>query len=397
MGRARLRLGRIFGVEVFADIGVLVIGGLLAWSFASGYLPEVAPGRVTAAYWSVGILGALLFLVSLLAHELSHSVVAIRNGLKVKGITLWLFGGVEFRIAIAGPAASVGMGALFGALALGLNLLGSQVLWVSMLVWLALINVLLAVFNLLPGAPLDGGRVLASAVWKVKGDRLAGRIAAARAGRVVALLLIGLGVLEIAAWGSYGGLWTMLIGWFLFTASKVEAGVYGAERDLGGMTVAGAMLSPVQVTSTWSMLDQVVTGPFAHTAQTAVPVVDQDRRLRGAVLLDRVRQVPAEQWAHTPVTAVMVPLDQLARLDPAQPMSEVLDALATGQAASATTGIVLGPDGSLMGLLGPEEIRRAVDLGRTRRKGSRPGGSAGPPPAPGRVVRQDWQAPTHTH
>ena len=173
MRQGGIRLGRIFGIEVSADLGVLLIGGLLTWSLAATILPMGEPGLSSGAYWSVALIGALLFLGSLLAHELSHSVVAQRNGIEVEGITLWLFGGVaqfrneatgpgaEFRIAAAGPRMSLLLAAVFIGFASAWTPSAPPGCTVVLLWWLGVINGLLALFNLLPGAPLDGGRVLA--------------------------------------------------------------------------------------------------------------------------------------------------------------------------------------------------------------------------------------------
>ncbi|MCZ7631776.1 MAG: site-2 protease family protein [Microthrixaceae bacterium] len=195
-------LGRIAGVEVFAQLSTLVIAGLLTWSFASGLLPASVPDRLPVVYWSVAIVGALLFLASLLGHELSHSVVARHNGVEVEGITLWLFGGVaslkghapgpgaEFRIAVAGPVASLVIAAVSAAGSAVVYLFDGPQAWVVMLGYLAVLNGFLAVFNLLPGAPLDGGRILGSILWKLRGDRASGMAGAAKAGTVVAGLIV---------------------------------------------------------------------------------------------------------------------------------------------------------------------------------------------------------------
>lgn len=239
-----VRLGRIFGIEVSANIGVLVIGGLLAWSLASMVLPQSAPGLVDRSYWAAGALGAGLFLISLLAHELAHSVVARRNGVEVLGITLWMFGGVsemaedpetpgaDFRITAAGPATSLGLGGVFLGLSVLLSAVAAPEIFVVLCTWLGLINLVLGVFNLLPGAPLDGGRLVAVALWKWHGDRGRAHIGAAKCGRVVGLGLVVLGIVEMYQLGGISGLWTVLIGWYLFSAARSELGYYEHQRML---------------------------------------------------------------------------------------------------------------------------------------------------------------------
>lgn len=361
-----ISLGRIFGVEVSAELSTLVIAALLAWSFASGLLPASVPDRLPVVYWSVAIVGSLLFLSSLLGHELSHSVVARRNGVEVKGITLWLFGGVaslggnppgpgaEFRIAAAGPAASV----VFGAVSLGASLLvdvlGGPRVWVVMLGYLALLNGFLAAFNLLPGAPLDGGRILGSVLWKVRGDRSKGMAGAAKVGTVVAGLIIAAGFAEMWLTASYGGLWTILIGAFLLSAARAEARFYDAELALRGVVASSVMSHPVQVTAMWSTVSSAVQGPFAASSQSALPVVDSTQQIRGLLTMDQVRAIPAESWDITEVGAVMMDLSSTTMVGPTEPVAKVLEAMGASRHA-----LVLD-QGRLVGLIGPDEIRRWV-------------------------------------
>lgn len=244
MRQGGLRLGRILGIEVSANLGVLVIGALLAWSLAATVLPSNAPGMVDRSYWAAGVLGALLFLGSLLAHELAHSVVAQRNGVEVRGITLWMFGGVsemaedpatpgaDFRITAAGPATSLALGGIFLGIGAACSAVGVQDIYVVLTSWLGLINLVLGVFNLLPGAPLDGGRLVAVGLWKWHGDRLRGQIGAAKAGRVVGIGLVGLGIAEMYQFGGFSGLWTILIGWFLFNTARNELAYYDHLRSI---------------------------------------------------------------------------------------------------------------------------------------------------------------------
>lgn len=369
-------------MDVSAQLSTLVIAGLLTWSFATGLLPASVPDRVPVVYWSVAIVGALLFLASLLGHELSHSVVAKRNGVGVEGITLWLFGGVaslqghppgpgaEFRIAAAGPAASL----LFGAVSLGgsilVDVLGGPQAWVVMLGYLALLNGFLALFNLLPGAPLDGGRILGSILWKIRGDRATGMAGAAKTGTVVAGLIVAAGFAEMWLSGSYGGLWTILIGVFLFNAARAEAGYYDAERALRGVTAHSVMLHPVQVTSTWSTVASAVHGPFAASTQSVLPVVDATQQIRGMLSMDKVRATPAESWGTTEVANLMTDLATTPMVGPADPVTQVIEQLGASRHA-----LVLD-QGRLVGLIGPEEIRNWMKMAQgAGAPGSQTGGA----------------------
>ena len=310
MQQGSIRLGRILGVPLSMNLGVLVIGALLSWSLATVVLPNGAPGLTGSVYWSVGAIGAVVFLASLLAHEMAHAIVARRNDVQVTGITLWLFGGfaqfenepktpgAEFRITAAGPATSLGLAALFVGAWAGLSAIGAPEVYSTMFGWLGIINGFLGVFNLLPGAPLDGGRILAAGLWKLRGDRVRGRIGAAKVGKFVGLGLVGLGVAEMLALGGFGGIWTALIGWFLFNAARVEERHFVGERALGDLSVAEAM-SPVPPTvPMWTSVAELVDGPLRSTQTSVVAVTDWGGNVMGIVTMDAVRRVPAERWSH---------------------------------------------------------------------------------------------------
>lgn len=404
MRQGGIRLGRIFGIEVSADLGVLLIGGLLTWSLAATILPMGEPGLSSGAYWSVALIGALLFLGSLLAHELSHSVVAQRNGIEVEGITLWLFGGVaqfkneatnagaEFRIAAAGPGMSFLLAAVFLGSAYGLDAVGAPGLYVVLLWWLGVINGLLAVFNLIPGAPLDGGRILAAALWKIHGDRLKAKVSAARAGKVVSLLLIAAGFAEIFFLGSFGGLWTAFIGWFLLGAARMEEAHYVGERALGDLPVSAVMVRDPQVVRSWTSVSDTVNGPLRWTTQTAVPVLDFGGHVAGVVTMNQIKRVPAEQWVTTEVAQIMIPAAFLptATLD-----EKVTDLMERLRPEAEGLALVMSRD-HLVGLVGPAEIQRAVVLGRmaaTSKGAPPPVPAAGPPPPPPGAPVQHWDPP----
>ncbi len=233
MGQS-VRIGRIAGIEVGFNWSLLVIFWLIAWSLAGARFPTQFPGYTSAAYWTAALVTAVLFFGSLLLHELAHAVVARRCGVAVDGITLWLFGGVarfrgeamnaraELRIAAVGPGTSIVVGAVLLALSFGLAAAGTPPLVVGATRWLGIINLVLAVFNLVPGFPLDGGRVLRALIWKKRGDRVSATRTAARAGRIFAYVLIGLGIAEFALAASLGGLWFVFLGWFLLGAAQAE-------------------------------------------------------------------------------------------------------------------------------------------------------------------------------
>src|SRR3989449_10680767 len=225
-----LSLGRIAGIHVGLNWSLLVIAALIAWSLATGILPLAAPNQNSGAYWTAGVVSSFVYLASLLAHELAHSIVAMRRGVRVEGITLWLFGGVsrlgsdtaspgvQVLITAVGPLTSLVLGAVF-LLAAAASAGNGSALLTAALSWLGYINIILGVFNLLPAFPLDGGRILQSLIWLRTGDRLRATRIAARIGMGFAFLFIAYGLVTFLFAGSLiGGGLSVVHGWFLLSA-----------------------------------------------------------------------------------------------------------------------------------------------------------------------------------
>src|SRR3981081_500249 len=249
-----LSLGRIAGIHVGLTWSLLVVGALIAWGLASSLLPSASPGQTSGAYWAAGVVSAFLFLVSLLAHASGPSVGAMRRGVRVEGITLWLFGGVsrfssdtsspgaQALITFVGPLTSLVLGALFYLVSAAFGGGAHPGLLQATLAWLGYINILLGVFNLLPAFPLDGGRLLQSLIWLRTGDRLRATNIAAGVGMAVAFLLIGYGRLTFFASGSLiGGLWSVFLGWFLLSAARAEQTGSVIRQALSGISAADVM------------------------------------------------------------------------------------------------------------------------------------------------------------
>src|SRR6266540_6005079 len=244
--RQTITLGRVAGIRLGLNGGAVVIVVLLAAGLAFGRLPAVHPGQSPVVYLTAGLVAAVLFLASILAHELAHALVARANGVEVEAITLWLLGGVaelrnepktpgaEFAIAVVGPVTSGVVGGLFGAVAFGLSSAEAGGIAVAVASYLAVTNVALAVFNLVPAAPLDGGRVLRAAVWRWTGDRTKASVVAARAGRIFGFVLIAAGVAQILLLGGFGGWWWLLLGWFIVQAATAEEARARIGRQLHG-------------------------------------------------------------------------------------------------------------------------------------------------------------------
>ncbi|MFC7550262.1 site-2 protease family protein [Plantactinospora sp. GCM10030261] len=367
--RASFRLGKVAGVPVGVNWSVLVIFALLVWGLAGNQFPRVYPDRPGWAYVLAGIAAAVVFFLGLLAHEISHAIVAKRNGIEVDSITLWLFGGVaqlrgeartpgaELRIAGIGPLVSLVIGLAFGAVAGLIALSGDERgLLFGSLAWLAGINLVLAVFNVLPAAPLDGGRLLRAALWKWRGDRAWAAIASARAGRVLGAVLIGIGLWQFFTGATVGALWLALIGWFLIGAAVAE------ERQAQvGVALHGVRVDEVMTPNPQTVTPDVNVGDFVDHylwayRHTALPLV-VDGRPTGLVTLDRVRRVPADERAGTTLGEVSCRGEELVLARPEEPLLEVLPRLSAGTDGRA---LVVAADGQLVGIVSPSDISRAV-------------------------------------
>ncbi|MGC3861159.1 site-2 protease family protein [Micromonospora chersina] len=371
--RASFRLGRIAGVPVGVNWSVLVIFLLIAWALSASQFPRAYPGHSAVAYVAAGLAAAVVFFLGLLAHEVAHAVVAKRNGIEVEGITLWLFGGVselkgeardpgaELRIAGVGPLVSLIIGLFFGAIAVVLALAGVHGLLLGALSWLAGINVLLAIFNVLPAAPLDGGRLLRAAVWKATGDRTKASVVAARAGWVLGALLIGLGLWQFIAGTGVGGLWLALIGWFLIGAAGMEERQARMGSALRGIRVAEVMTPQPQAASgEMTVADFVDHYLFAYR-HSALPLTEEGRPV-GLVTLDRVRGIPADRRASTTLAEVSCRADDLVLANPDEQLTDLLPRLS--QCADGRALVVT--DQRLVGIVSPSDISRAVQRGSMR-------------------------------
>lgn len=286
-------VGKVVGFPLSIDWSVLVIMWLFTWSLATT-LPDTAPGHSTTAYWLAGACGATVLLGSLLAHELTHAVVARRRGVEVLGVKLWLLGGIaqlgdeaktpgaEFRIAASGPVTSLALAAVFAGAAEGLRAVASADIVVAVSWWLAGINLILGLFNLLPGAPLDGGRILRAYLWRRHGDPVRAAVGAARAGRVVAYILIGLGLLEFLAGAIVGGVWMVFVGWFLFTAARAEEAWVLTRQSMVGVRVADVMTADPHTVQGGISVEEFIQRYLLGDRHSAYPVADSDGRSQGS-------------------------------------------------------------------------------------------------------------------
>lgn len=377
--RATLPLGRWFGVPVGANAGILVILALIGTALAVWHFPSVYPGRPAWAYAAAGLAAAALLVVSILLHELAHAVVARAGGIEVEQIVLWLLGGVaqlrgeprtpgvDLAVAIVGPATSVLLGGVFGLSAgLWLTLIGSGLVSAT-LSYLAVLNVVLAVFNLIPAAPLDGGRVLRAVWWRITGDRDRGATAAARAGRFLGAALIALGLAGALLRGWLGGLWLALIGWFIVNAALAEERNVRVGHQLRGVRVRDVQSTdPVTAAGeerVTDFIDQVVL----QERHSTYPLVDSTGRFTGLVTLNRIRRVPPSEREHTRLRDIAAPAGEVPTARADEPLVDLLPRLAGNPDGRA---VVVAEDGRVAGVVSPSDISRVAALSDLRDQGT---------------------------
>ena len=365
------KLGRIAGIRVGVNWSVLVIFLLIAFGIAGGRLPAVYPGREWYVYWGAGLATAVVFFASLLAHELSHAVVARRNGVQVDGIVLWLLGGVarlkgeaatpgaELRIAGVGPLTSLVLGLFFGAIAALLVVTVGPGLLVESVAWLGGINILLAVFNAIPAAPLDGGRLLRAFLWWRTGDRLRAARGATTAGRVFGWALLLFGLVLVIRGASVDGLWLVLIGWFVLAAASAEGRQAQLRSVLVGVPVrqvmtADPVTAPADASLAW-MSYEVKSAPLRQR-HTAFPVVEGDGRPVGLIRWDQIEDSSGRDRTRTLVREVMRPLSEVPTASPDEPLADLLTRLESSPDRRA----LVVEDGRLAGIVSMSDITRAV-------------------------------------
>ena len=363
-----ISLGRMLGVPVGLNWSVLVIAALLVWSLAAGAFPEAAPDLSGGAHVAMAVVAAVVFLASILLHELGHAVQARREGMAIEGITLWLFGGVarfrgmfpsagaELRIAVAGPLVTLALAVVFLAVAVVPGLPDAVTVVAA---WLGVINGAILVFNLLPAFPLDGGRILRSILWSRSGDFARATERAAAAGRAMAYGLIGLGVLMFITLGAFGGVWLSFIGWFLLQAATAESRATLARDALGALRVRDVMTREPAVASPDLSLGGFMDGLVWRTRFTTYPVVEDGRPV-GLLPFRRGADVPRADWDRRRVRECMVPLAELTTV---AEDALVADAAIELQGDGIGRALVV-EDGRLVGLLSVTDVARALELRR---------------------------------
>ena len=361
------RIGRLFGIDIEIDYTWFIVFFLVAALLSTGILANRLPGLSLGARWLVAGITALLFFASVLLHELSHSVVARRSGLGITGITLFLFGGVskmsdepespgvEFRIAIAGPLTSVALAFVFLGIAhLVRPAPGGDVLN-TVFTWLGWINGILAVFNLLPGFPLDGGRVLRAGLWRAMASLAEATRIASTFGHALGLLMIVGGVMLFALGAGFSGLWLAFIGWFLIQAAQSSYQQVVLRQAISGVPVGTVMTGDVNWVPAEIPLDQIVNDYVMRHNHPAFPVFDGDR-LIGLLCLGDIRHVPQERWGQVTAREATPPLSQANTISP---QADAWEALVRMSAESCGRLLVV-EDGMLRGIISRTDINRLM-------------------------------------
>jgi len=353
-------LCRIRGIPVRVHMSWLVVFGLIAWSLATGYFPLRLPNLPLLTYWANGLLAALLLFVSVFLHELSHSIVALRYGIPVSAITLHIFGGVseltrepdrpgaEWNMAIVGPLTSL---AIAGALALLQRLAGFPEPAAAVTRYLIMTNTLVGVFNLLPGLPLDGGRLLRAFLWRVTGDQHRATRIAAQVGGGVAIFMAMVGIFQIFGGNFVGGLWLLLIGLFLQQASEGSSRQQQIREALSGLTVRDAMTrTVVHVPGDLSVI-RLADEVFWRHHVSSFPVVDHGRVV-GLVAVDQLKRIPRARWVEMPVRELMHPLSATLQAAPGDALWAAFENLV----ANGVGRLVVLEGGQLVGYLSIKDV-----------------------------------------
>ncbi len=356
-------LGHIFGILIDVDYSWFLVFGLLTWTLAVGYFPAEFPGWPAVQYWILGAITAIMLFVSVLLHELGHSVVALSYRVPVPRITLFIFGGVsqigaeppsaaaEFWIAIAGPAVSIGLAILFWLLEPVAAPIPAAL---ALVTYLALINAVLVVFNLIPGFPLDGGRVFRAIVWGITKNFRRATVIAGGLGRFIGFAFIFLGVWQIFSGRLLDGLWIAFIGWFLESAANgqvMQLQYQALDHLLAGHKVTDAMNREYAEIPADTPLQQVVDHHILASGRRSLVVKSGDQ-LVGLLTLHRIKEVPANEWPTTTAAQAMIPTAEVKWIGPDAPLGSALQEMDT----DGVNQLPVISDGHLLGMLTREGV-----------------------------------------
>ena len=365
------KLFKVIGIQISLDYTWFIIFALVAWTLSQGYFPSVVPGLAMWIYIAMGVVSSLLLFASILLHELSHSYVANRLGMDIRGITLFIFGGIaelsrepddprmELKIAIAGPIASGVLAILFWLIKEGLTAMALFPLVASVCSYLVIINIVVVIFNMIPGFPLDGGRVLRAIWWMKSGDLQRATMVAGRVGKGFALFLIFFGILQTFTGNIIGGLWMVFIGIFLQQAAESGYREVLIRNSLSGIRVGDVMTREVVTVHPDDSLQVIVDDYLFRHHCVSFPVVAASR-LVGMLNLGDIRAVPKEKWRETRVRDVMEPVTQHSLASPEETAIEVLSKMAT--LGVGRFPVVRG--GELVGIISRRDIMKLMAFKR---------------------------------
>lgn len=360
---------RVRGLPIRINVSWFAVLLLFTWSLATGWFPLSDPGFTTSAYWLMGFVASLGLFLSILLHELGHAFTAMRMGLRIRGITLFLFGGVaemeeeppdprsELLIAVAGPAVSVVIAALCWLVAMAAgSILPGAVL--AILRYLATINLIVVVFNLVPAFPLDGGRVFRSILWKTKGSLKEATRVAASSGRLFGALLIAVGVVNFIAGSIVGGMWLALIGLFVRGAAQSSYRQVLLRRMFEGEPVIRFAQTDVMTVGSDITVRMLVEEHFYRYHHKMFPVVGNGD-LQGCVTTEAIKKVPPEDWDRVTVDAIMDPAGEGNSIDP---QADTITALTRMTRGGRTRLMVVTPEGRLVGVLTLKDLLEFFQL-----------------------------------
>ncbi len=338
--QAQIKLFRVFGIQIGLHYSWLLIALLVVLSLA-GQFSETNSQWGSGMIWGLAILTALLFFAAIVIHELSHAAVAKARGLPVRSITLFALGGVaqiekeasdaktEFWMAIAGPITSLLIGILCLLLATGFGWTPSakhQSPWAAMLGWLGVINIALAVFNMVPGFPLDGGRVLRAVIWWISGNAARATRIATGVGQLVAFVFIVVGLFRFFNGAGFGGLWLTFIGWFLLDAARSSYAQFEVLESLRGAHVSDVMSHDWSEVDSATNLQRFINEKLLRSGRRCFVVTENDQAV-GIVTAHEIKNMDHEKWPHLSVRDVMLPLAKLHSVKPTTSLTEALETM----------------------------------------------------------------------
>jgi Zn-dependent protease/predicted transcriptional regulator len=360
------QIAKVKGIPVRLHFTLIIVFFLIAWTLASSFMPQYFPNLTTVQYWIMGAAGAIILFISVFLHELMHSVVALRYGMKVRQIILFIFGGVseipeetrdfrkEFRIAIAGPAASF---AIAGALAVswwlasqitpaGQELATTKQVVEGILLYGAIINTMLGGFNLIPAFPLDGGRLLRAGLVAWKKDYDSATRTAARVGIAISYGFMGVGFLTMITGSFISGIWILLIGWFLNSGAQSYLSQHELTSVLAGVRLKDIMNTRVIAVSKDAKVEEVLKEYFTIYMKSSFPVIDYGGKMLGMVTLKRVHEIPEDKRQQLTAGEIMVPLEDLVIMLPSRSADEALMKMTRTRIGKVfvcdTQGVLLG-------------------------------------------------------